>query len=452
MQVSHRIVVALGLATVAACNSLDVTDPNNPGLESLRSAPTRSGVVTATTGILIGARAGIAALNTQVGIFGRENYLLSSDDPRVVTELLIGPLQNGGFGGGHFGARYANIRNENIVLEAVDKVAAFSPAEKSGIKGFGRTMQALDLLLVIETRDGFGAPIDVNIDPSGAPAPIAARADVYARVVTLLNTAQTDLQAAGSAFAFPLSPGFVGFDSPASFLKFNRALRARVAVNLNDWAGAISALGASFLDTSASLSLGAYHSFGTGSGDTQNGGFDPTGRTLRGHPSFLADAKRRSDGTVDLRVQSKQAQADRPLTVQGITSDKLVTVYRTASDGIAIIRNEELILLRAEANVGLGNLPAAIADIDRIRINSGGLPAYSGATTAAALLDEVLYNKRYSLFFEGRRWLDMRRYNRLAQLPKDLSTHRVFSQWPFPLNECLARGLKDGACGPVSGS
>ena len=455
MKRTYRTVAALGLATIAACNSLDVTDPNNPGLESLSGSPTRSSVVTATTGILIGARIGIAGLHTQLGIFGRENYLLSSDDPRVVTELLIGPLQNGGFGGGHFAARYANIRNEHIVLDAVDKVAALTAAEKAGIKGFARTMQALDLLQVIETRDAFGAPIDVNVDPSGTPAPIASRNDVYARVVTLLTTAQTDLQAAGGSFAFPLSPGFAGFGTPAAFLKFNRALRARVAVETNDFAGALTALSGSFLDTAAPLTLGAYHSFGTGSGDTPNGGFDPTGRTLRGHPSFLADARRRADGSLDLRAQAKQGQAERPLTVQGITSDKLVTIYKTASDGIPIIRNEELILLRAEANVGLlglGTTNAALRDINLIRRLSGGLPDYAGNAVYVELLDEVLYNKRYSLYFEGRRWLDLRRYGRLGQLPHDLPTHRVFTQWPFPLNECLARGLTDGACGSVSGT
>jgi starch-binding outer membrane protein, SusD/RagB family len=224
-----------------------------------------------------------------------------------------------------------------------------------------------------------------------------------------------------------------------------------VAINLNDWAGALAALQGSFLDVNAPLTLGTYHSFGTGSGDTQNGSFDPTGRSLRGHLSFMTDAQLQSNGSPDART-AKQAQAAAPLTVQGVTSSRLVVVYNSASSPIPIIRNEELILLRAEANIGLGNVTAAIADINVIRTRSGGLPAYSGPTTAAAVLDELLYNKRYSLYFEGRRWIDLRRYNRLATLPRDLSTHRVFTQWPFPLNECLARGLNSGACGPVAGT
>lgn len=442
----------LSVAIFAACNSLDVTDPNNPGIDTLRETPSRAGVINATSGLLIGARAGIAALHTQLGILGRENYLLSSDDPRVVTELLIGPLQTGGFGGGHWAARYTNIRNANIVLDAVDKVATLSDAEKAGIRGFARTIQALDFLEVIQTRDTFGAPIDVNLDPSGAPAPVASRADVYARIISLLNAAQTDLQGAGTSFVFPLSEGFASFDTPAGFLKFNRALRARTAIQLNDWSGALAALQGSFLDTSAPLSLGAYHTFGTGSGDTQNANFDPTGRTLRGHPSFLAQAQHAASGALDLRAQAKQGQASAPLTVQGITSDKLVTVYASPSDPIPVIRNEELILLRAEANLGLGNTTAALADINLIRTTSGGLAPYSGPQTPAALLDELLYNKRYSLYFEGQRWVDLRRYNRLSSLPKDLPTHKIFSQWPFPLNECLARGETSGPCAAVAGS
>lgn len=47
-----------------------------------------------------------------------------------------------------------------------------------------------------------------------------------------------------------------------------------------------------------------------------------------------------------------------------------------------LIKNEELILLRAEANIGLDNLAAAVPDIDLVRTTSGGLPAYAGQSTS----------------------------------------------------------------------
>ena len=77
-----------------------------------------------------------------------------------------------------------------------------------------------------------------------------------------------------------------------------------------------------------------------------------------------------------------------------------------------MIKNEELILLRAEANIGLSDLgDAAVTDINLVRQTSGGLAPYAGAVDQPSLLNELLYNKRYSLMYEGgHSWIDYRRY------------------------------------------
>lgn len=456
MRLSSSLAAALGVLTLAACD-IDVTDLNNPGLQSITNSPTRGSVSTAATGLLIGARTGWAATNgyvSEMGVLGRESYVLTTDDPRFTTELLIGPLDggNGAFGGNHWVNRYANIRAANIVLDAVEKVDAFTDEEKAGIRGFARTIQAHDLLLVINTRDTFGAPIDVNLAPTAEPAPIATKADVYARIVQLLDDGRTDLGSAGSTFAFPLSEGFVGFNTPATFITFNRALRARVALYLGDNQGALTALAESFINPNAPMTLGVYHTFSNSSGDITNTAFDPTGRAIRGHPAFQRDAQRRPDGSLDLRAATKQ-RTTTPLTVQDVTSDKLVTVYTSNLAPIPIIKNEELLLIRAEANINLGNFAAAVTDLDRVRTVSGGLAPYGGALTRDALIDELAYNRRYSLYFEGHRWIDARRLNKLGTLPRDLPTHRVFSQFPFPREECLARSAApQEACSLVPGA
>lgn len=444
---------------VSACADLDITDLNNPGLEQLEGSPSASAVNTAASGILIGARAGMVGSTgyvSELGIMGREVYYLSSDDPRFVTELLVGPLEggNGAFGGAHWAVRYTSIRNTNVVLNAVEKVTGLTNQQKEGIRGFAKTMQALDLLLIINTRDAFGAAIDVNTDPTAEPGPIVPKAQVFQRIVTLLDEARTHLQNAGTAFSFGLSEGFAGFDTPATFARFNRALRARVAVHLGDFAAANSALQQSFLDVAASLTLGAYHTYSTAAGDVTNGSFDPTGRALRGHPSFVTNAQRKADGTPDNRTSKNTTATEEPivLTVQGLSSDQLVTVYNSASAPVPIIRNEELILLRAETQLGLNNIAAAVADINVIRTGAGGLAPYSGPLTATAVLDEIVYNRRYSLYFEGHRWIDLRRLNRLASLPRDQATHKVFTAFPFPADECLARTPQPSAgCTPVAG-
>ncbi|MGH7449097.1 MAG: RagB/SusD family nutrient uptake outer membrane protein, partial [Longimicrobiales bacterium] len=106
-----------------------------------------------------------------------------------------------------------------------------------------------------------------------------------------------------------------------------------------------------------------------------------------------------------------------------------------------IIRNEELILLRAEANIALGNLPAALNDLNFVRVNSGGLRPL--LLPLDATVTELLRQRRYSLLFEGgHRWIDVRRYNRLGDLPLDRPNHQRNAAFPIPEAECLARGLE----------
>jgi hypothetical protein len=445
------VAVLAGALAVVGCSELNVLDYNNGDLNELQQNPTPSGVITAAQGLIFGTRADMGARNGYVvllGILGREGYNFDAADPRFVTEMLGGTLDGGSpaFGGNLFANPYANIRGAHIVLNALDLVVGFGEGEKEGLRGFAKTLQALDFLNVINTRDTHGAPIAVDVDPTGDPAPIATTAEVYAHISTLLDEAEDHLTAADAAFpeGFAMTSGFAGFDSPATFLTFNRALRARVAVYRGDYATALTALGESFLDDAASLSLGVYHVFTTRSGDLTNRLFDPSASDLLAHPSIVADAQDKANGDPDDRLTGKVFMLADPVTVQGITTQFGFRIYNGLASSIPVIRNEELILLRAEANLGLDQDAAALTDINLIRASSGGLAAIGGGAWAALSdaeqLDELLYNKRYSLLFEGgHRWLDMRRYGRLDQLPLDVATHQRHARFPFPVFECDAR-------------
>ena len=92
-----------------------------------------------------------------------------------------------------------------------------------------------------------------------------------------------------------------------------------------------------------------------------------------------------------------------------------------------------MLLLYAEANITV-NPAEAIVALDLIR-QSAGLDPYTGTTDPTELTDEMLTQRRYSLFAEGHRWIDVRRYNRLGELPIDRANDDVFSQFPVPLTE-----------------
>jgi hypothetical protein len=443
-KLSLSLLVAVSvLAPTASCD-LDVPDLNNPPIDDLRDHPTRENVVAASIGLVVGSRSNIAAANgyvAQLGILGREAYNFDGADPRFIGELLGGPLQKGSpFGGNFWTLQYANLHMGALVLNGAMVAPGFSDGERKAVSGFAQTIMALDLLHVITTRDTVGAVIDVD-NEVGDLAPIVGKDMVYAEINRLLDAAATDLMGASDEFPFALPSGFAGFDTPADFLKFNRALRARVACYVKDYATALTALNESFINemaaTQADLDVGVYYSFSTGSGDVTNA---LVNRNIYAHPSVLADAQM-NGAARDARVARKLKTVTPPGAAQMLMSDQKFTMY-SATAPVPIIRNEELILLRAEAKWGStpADLPGAIADLNRVRTVSGGLTALATTLTADEVEDEILYNRRYSLLFEGgHRWIDLRRFDRIMDLPLDKPDFVRNVRYPIPQAECDAR-------------
>ena len=430
------------LVLVLSGCTFDVPDLNRPGLDQILASPTPAAVAALSTGLLEGTRVDIATrigYVSELGILGRESLVLTGSDDRFVTEMLNGVSldpSTPNFGGNFWVDEYANIRNANLLIDALPKVSDLTDPQKEAVRGFAKTIMELDFLKLINTHDVYGAAIAVDL-PVGQLAPIVGKDAVFSYIAQLLDQAQAHLAAASPAFPFPLDKGFTGFDTPPQFLLVNRALAARVAVYRGQFAPALVALAASFLDTTQPLTLGVYHSYGNGSGDTQN---NLNTTDIYVHPSIISDAELQPDGkTLDNRVTAKTAPVT-SFTLYGETADHGFTLYPSTDSPVPIIRNEELILLRAEANIGLGNLGVAKQDINLIRTTSGGLAPRSDLN-ATNILDELLKQKRYSLLFEGgHRWIDARRYGKLNTLPIDQPGQRVQTAFPIPTAEVNARG------------
>lgn len=427
-----------------ACE-LDVPDLNNPGIDDLEKNPTRAGVSSACTGLLIGNRRNRAQANgyiAQLGILGREAYNFDSADPRFINELLAGGLQQGSpFGGNFWQLPYANIRLAHIVLHAVDNVPDFSTAEKAAIRGFTQTIEATDLLEVVVTHDTNGGVIDTDRPLDGGLGAIVGKDQMYAEIARLLDAGAMDLMMGGEKFPFSLSSGYKGFDDPPGFAKYNRAMRARVGAYTKDYATANTALAASFIKdtglTLADLAIGVYHSYSTASGDQRDNLINPN---LFAHLSFKNDAQM-NGANVDQRFVRKTMVASKAGQAQGLTSDLKYTVYANNVAPVSIIRNEELLLLRAEARwFGTpSDKVGAMADLNLVRQSSGSLAALAAPATDADFTTALLYERRYSLAFEGHRLIDVRRFNRTMDLPLDLPAHVRNIRYPIPLAECDAR-------------
>jgi starch-binding outer membrane protein, SusD/RagB family len=443
-----RLALALIALGGAACN-FDIANPNSPDI--IGPNPTRSQVAASSIGLLIATRADVADWALDAGLLGREAYRFDGSDPRFTGELMQGPLDPGSraFGGDHWAEEYAAIRSANNLLAVIGTATALTPEEQDAVRGYAHTLQAYNFMIVLDAHSQDAIPIDVGTDVTAPPAPLVTNAEGWARVIQLLDNAVVELQGAGtSGFPFQLPSGFTGFQTPATFIQFNRALRARVAVYRADYAGALTFLSQSFLNPAAPLELGVYMDYSAGAGDLPNPlSQDPQVGENFGNPLLRSQAQLQADGvSLDQRFLTKltprpQRSAGTP---QVLTSDLGWIRYPSPNSPIPLIKNEELILLRAEANINLGNLGPAVDDINIVRQTSGGLAPYTGAVDQPSLINELLYNKRYSLLYEGgHSWIDYRRYGLTANLqaldrpgpPPDV----IFPTLPIPTAETQPR-------------
>jgi len=464
MKRTFAVTLAAGavLATAVACKDVTVPNYNNGSLEQLTDKPDAATVNNAIVGMMISLRGRVGTEVSSLGILGKESYNLDQAEPRNVLSYLQGPIEPGGFVQDlEWTTGYRNLRQGVTILTAADKVADFTAPQREGIRGFVKTIMAMELLTQVRIRDVAGIMVDISADPAAPLGAIVSKDDAMTRISALLDEAKVHLQAAGTTFVFPLHTGFTGLSAPAAFtpadfLKFNRAIKARNEVYRKNWAAALTAIGESFIDVSngsaTTLQKGVYHVYITVSGDAINGLFDPTPTRLYVHPSILNGAQTRANGSPDLRLTNKTAVGTSRV-VQQVQGTHKFLVYPTSTSSVPIIRNEELILLRAEARYQSNDVAGALTDINFIRVNSGGLAPLAGFADLNAFVDELLYNRTYSLLFEGgHRWVDYRRYNRLAQLPKinTAISEKTFPYVMFPIDECNQRSPKpDVGCTQV---
>lgn len=424
------ILMLLGIVFFVSCSLEDADSLNGLSTDAISSNLSRAELPQAVSGILSDMRVG---LNTQIdvqSIFGREYYFFTGSDPRFEADVVTANLDNNTFYTvTPWNARYAAIRDINTALEGLANTTAdFSAAEIAGIRGVLNTLLAHEFLMINNNQFSNGIRIDVA-DPDNLGA-FVGEAEALTQIFNLLDGAATDLAAAGDSFPFSLSSGYSGFDTPSGFLQFNRGLTARVEAYRENYPNVLTLLGNSFMDMTGDLTTGVYHTFSLTGADLPNPLFIALNQAAIvrvAHSSFIDDAL-----AGDTRLD-KAVLRDTPVNFSDLIGTHDVFIYQSNVDNVPIIRNEELILLSAEANM-MTNPAAAVAAINVIR-TAAGLGPYMGGMSAAELEDEILFQRRYSLFGESHRWVDTRRFGRLAELPNDRPTDNVPTAVPVPFNE-----------------
>ena len=447
----RALLLSGAVASLSGCSYFEINkleDPNFPTLASVSSNATKKQLDFLASGTFSELRTngdGIVWYHQITGAIGREVYVLAGSDSRYVTNLLgIAPFDNNNFLSGRYFATYSSARRTaRILVASANNSGSVTQEQKNGYIGLGKTAEAYAMLVLSDLQYENGLRVEVTDEQK--PGKIQPYPVVLAAIKTLLTDGDAALAKAGTDLAFPVPSGFAAFGDVAGFRQFNRALAARLAIRSNNYPDALAATTAAgdfFSNDALPVTAGPRFNFSATAGDAVNPLFQAPNAALAvttvAHPTFRTDIR-----PGDTRINKIAARTTR-FTRQGLGSNDDVVLYPTQTSPIPVIKREELLLIAAEANANTGNLPLAVIQINKVGA-AYGLPAYTGPITAAGLTDEVLYQRRYSLFFEGQRWVDLRRLNKLdklnvpgTSLPEKLATGQqtiVLKQLPIPFQE-----------------
>ncbi len=446
--------LALAAVQLSSCTKTDyVPNPNAPTQESVLRNATRQQISQLGVGVQSVLRDGVFSFRTWSGSIGREVVYFAQTESRYYRELQGEiPLDAAGIMYGWYTSFNQTRRRAEILLQSATNTAALSDAEKAAAVGFGKTVQAYVMLNALNMMGSNGIRTSFSdLSTEGDLLKPGCFKNYAESLVYLKGLAEEGLTALGQAgsteFPFPMVNGWGELGTIDGFKQFNRSVAARIALYQQDWNGLETALNASFMDLDGDLNAGPSFLYSNVLGDETN----PIWRSLDNNSSpllvqadFVPDAEAgdqrvfgasmAENGTARVRQRTTPtAPPDYPVMSHE------VQMYPTNISPVKFIRNEELILMYAEAKLQKDELAAAVTALDYIRTENG-LAALATAKPAVignknALIDELLHQRRYSLFMEGHRWFDMRRYNKLNTLPLDKPTHSVFERFHIPRAE-----------------
>lgn len=431
------LIMVLGASSCSFFETEAVQDPNNPSLDTVLNSASKAQLDALAVGVEASYRnthTGNAPYNWVAGVLAREVTILASTESRWYGELqgTRTNLDDAAYYNGYYVPLAQMRRAAQVFRESANNSQAYNAEQKAGVAGFTRTYEALAKLLLLNMQGENSIRIDV--DNPLRPGKFVTEIEALANIRQLLDQGAADLDQAGSTFGFPLSSGYAGFNTPATFKRFNRGLAARVALYQRDYTGARTALAVSFYDpTPANLGIGPKLTFNPSvAGDAGNAYSqvpNNTGTNVIGVPDNLvveADTvivrnttTNRLDTLLDARVRAKIFQRSTPRVTGGISQRYEARAFATNTTPLDIMRNEELVLISAEAKA-LGtpsDLQGALQDVNIVRTGSGRVSARRTAFSSANdAMDEILRQRRYSLFFEGHALVDLRRTGRLRQV------------------------------------
>jgi hypothetical protein len=488
------VVLAAAVAAASACNQHPITDINAP-----TSFPkTFAGLQEAFTGAGgASVRGDIGAAALDLSSFSRDAGEFLAAAPQSLTELT-GEQTLPPDAGSQWTDYFTTIKGIDTIQAALPGLTNGQALPQDTLATLWaqlETFKGLYYIYVAEAHDTNGVPVNAVGGPTAANsvAPILCSPDAWAEIVAILDSAVDSLRAVPPRT--PLVSGLLpsGFDAVSDnsthWLDFTLALRAKARI---EYAYAIargpngsgpnaptltsagspdpSQLDSAVADfdtlqthgllySDAGLTAvgkigsdpGVYVQFSTTSGDVQ----DPLGAAAQ-QLFALRGAVAQIDTLHDLRFLAKFGHGSLPTTAYDgglVPADSIGTEWQygagteptaySQSGVLPIVRNLQLHLLNAEAQLGLGNPTQALAIINTVRTTAAGLAPATVTADYTHVRDLLLQELAVSLSLEtGDHLIAIRNYGTVL---RDLTTWNTFggdlhtSVFPTPLSEQSAR-------------
>lgn len=458
----YSIALVAGLALASACIDNPIVNPvDSPTTDAVSGALTGAGVQALSLGVLAQDRA-LARETTPLilaNVYSRDIVRIDPNEPRYVTETLGGTADPASFSGsGGWNSGYTAIRAATALLAGLPGAvpSQVSTGQQKATAGLILTFKGLDYYRLLELRDTLGIAYQPLAADSVGPIMCKGRALDY--IAALLDSGNTALvAAAGGSLPFTPPTGFSAYgrdySTSANLILLNRGLKGKVDVyrGLQHTSPVATAFAAAITELTAALGgaapgavpassfkKGAYVTFVAGG--TEN------------TPNPIDDSRIGANARVAAAFQAGDTRTSKIIPRSTIAGNGITTSINyigaaTSNNAnllvpIAILRDEEVVLLRAQAYFEAGQFANGAADLNSVR-TSYGLAAIAVPADIATARTALMYEKRFSLFMEGPQHLvDMRAYGLLKAgvTPAEVTGDPFNTAFPIPKNEADPRG------------
>ncbi|HUF14070.1 MAG TPA: RagB/SusD family nutrient uptake outer membrane protein [Longimicrobiales bacterium] len=422
MRASLKRILFLCMLPLAACD-LDIENPN--ALTEEEVLADQAGIISLAVGMQ-GLYAGNFEELIQASALVTDEWGTTTGSLLSYRTLLQGPtvdiVSDFGVVEEPFETAFLVVRSANTILENVGGVQ-FDAATAGSIRALAKLFKAMALGAAIQHFEEI--PIDVSV-----PDPVFQSRDIVLdTVIALLESARTELAAAGPSAIFDTRVVPEEFDVGNTI----DAMLARYHLIDGNYSAAITA--ADRVDLT-SLSLFIYPTpdinpiFNLGIYVSPLASFVAEAEPGDERPAFWVDVSATPTG--------------------GTPPDTLLLPfgqYGTPDDPIPVFLPDEMKLIQAEAYTRLGDFDIARGLVNEVRTQSSStveepvanLPAIPEAAldSEAELLAQIAYERRYELYEQGLRWEDVRRFG------EALTTVPTIEFLPIPRQECVTNETLD---------